>query len=237
MRSIDENGAGKADHDHVRDVSLSANGTQWAVFIEPTTTAEAAGDGGVIKYKKAKSKKWEVFEGVGGVKIDGGPSGSTAYVINNKGEIYQLDVGKDPKMLAGQGFAREISAGADGTVWVITNSPTHGGGEVHYLKGSEQWQKVPGEMGGMKISGKPDGSALIINNDGVLGMITTDGSYEQLTGQGFAREISVAPDGSTWIISNEPADDGGNIVSYQSSEGGAWKDVEGGAIILDAGFA
>jgi len=237
VRTISPKGVGKVTDENVRDLSVSANGTLWAVTIDPNATEEEAGGGGVVKYKKPKGKKWEAIESGGAVKIDGGPSGSKAYTINNKGEVWQLEISKKPKQLAGEDFAREISAGADGTVWVVSNEPIHGGGMVQYLNEEDQWIKVPVEIGAAKITGTPDGKALIVGVNGILGSLTKDGYYEQITGEGFAKEVSVAPDGSTWIISNEPSEDGGNKVSYQSADGGAWQDVEGGAVILDAGFA
>ncbi|MEL7001435.1 MAG: hypothetical protein AAFN93_01740 [Bacteroidota bacterium] len=145
-------------------------------------------------------------------------------------------MGKKPRLLAGEGFAREISAGADGTVWVISNEPVHGGGLVQYLDG-DHWVQVPGEIGGNKVTATPDGKALVVNSGGMIALVAKDGSFEQKTGDGFAKEVSVAPDGSTWVITNEPSEDGGNKVIFRSEEGKAWQDIEGGAVILDAGFA
>lgn len=236
IRTINPQGVGKETEENIRDVSISANGTMWAVTIDPLATEKEAGGGGVVKYKEPKGKKWITMESGGATKIDGGPSGSKAYIINNKGEVWQLEIGKEPKPLAGKGFAREISAGADGTVWVISNEPVHGGGLVQYYE-DEHWVKVPDEVGGNKITGTPDGKALIVNVNGMIASVSKNGDFEQMTGDGFAKEVSVAPDGSIWIISNEPSQGGGNKVSYQPAGGGAWQDVEGGAVILDAGFA
>lgn len=236
VRTITPQGVSKEIEENIRDISISANGTMWAVTIDPLATEKEAGGGGVVKYKEPKGKKWITMESGGATKIDGGPSGSKAYIINNKGEVWQLEIKKEPKQLAGAGFAREISAGADGTVWVISNEPVHGGGLIQYLE-NDHWIKVPGEIGGNKITGTPDGKALIVNVNGMIAKVTKEGGFEQMTGDGFAKEVSVAPDSSIWIISNEPSQDGGNKVSYQPAEGGAWQDIEGGAVILDAGFA
>lgn len=236
LRTISHDGVSKSSEENIRDISVSANGTLWAITIDPLATEQQAGGGGLVKYKKPKSNKWEALESGGATKIDGGPKGAKAYTINNKGEVWQLEIGKKPKQLSGDGFAREISAGADGTVWIISNEAVHGGGSVQYLEG-EHWVKVPGEIGGNKITGTPEGQALVVNIDGMIATISKDGSTEQKTGDGFAKEVSMAPDGTTWVITNEPSEDGGNKVIYQPAEGGAWQDVEGGAMILDAGFA
>jgi len=235
LREITSNGIGKMMDESIRDVSISANGTIWAITLDPNATEKDAG-GGPVKYKEPSAKKWKSIDSGGAVKIDGGPKGSKAFIINNKGEVWQLEVGKDPIQLSGEDFAREISVGADGTIWVISHEAVHGGGSIQYLE-ENHWVKVPSEIGGTKITGAPKGTALIVNVDGMIAQIDKNGHHEQLTGDNFAKEISVAPDGATWIISNEPHEDGGNKVSFQTKPGTAWQDVDGGATILDAGFA
>lgn len=236
VRTISQEGFSEETEENIRDLSVSADGTMWMIAIDPLATEEQAGGGGIVKYRKPKAKKWEMLESGGATKIDGAPKGSKAYMINNKGEVWQLEISKKPKQLAGEGFAREISTGADGTVWVISNEPVHGGGLVQYLDDDGNWMKVPGEIGGNKVTGAPDGKALIVNIDGMIASVSKSGTFEQKTGDGFAREVSVAPDGSTWIISYEPAQDGGNKVAFQPAEGQPWQDIEGGAVVLDAGF-
>jgi len=235
IREITPNGIGKITDESIRDLSISADGTIWAITLDPNATEKDSG-GGPVKYKKPSVKKWNSIDSGGAIKIDGGPKGSKAFTINNRGEVWQLEIGKDPVQLSADGFAKEISAGADGTVWVISQEGIHGGGNIHYLE-EGHWTKVPSEMGAVKITGTPEGKALIINSDGIIAQLEKDGKHEQLTGENFAKEISVAPDGATWIISNEPHEDGGNKVSFQTKPGMAWQDVDGGATILDAGFA
>ncbi|WMN12612.1 hypothetical protein QYS49_34075 [Marivirga salinae] len=235
LREITQDGIGKTSNESIRDVSISANGTLWAIMLDPNASEKDAG-GGPVKYKGPTDKKWKSIESGGAIKIDGGPKGSKAYIINNKGEVWQLEIEKKPIQLSGEGFAKEISAGADGTVWVISQEGTHGGASIQYLK-DDQWIRVPSELGAIKISGTPKGEALIINSDGIVSTIDKNGLAEQMTGENFAKEISIDPDGVIWIVSNDPHEDGGNKVSYQIKSGEAWQDVDGGATILDAGFA
>jgi len=235
VREISSDGVGKIIDQSVRDLSISANGTMWAIMLDQNAEEKNAG-GGPVVYKEPSAKKWNSIDSGGAIKIDGGPKGSKAYIINNRGEVWQLEIGEKPIQLSAEGFGKEISAGADGTVWVISQEGMHGGGSIHYLTDG-QWVAVPSEMGAVKITGTPDGKAMIINTDGMIAQLEKDGKHEQITGDGFAREISVAPDGATWIISNEPHEDGGNKVSFQTKPGMAWLDVDGGATILDAGFA
>lgn len=235
VREISSDGVGKIIDESIRDLSISANGTIWAIILDQDADEKNSG-GGPVRYKEPSSKKWNSIESGGAIKIDGGPQGSQAYIINNRGEVWILEIDKKPVKLSGEGFAKEISAGADGTVWIISQEGIHGGGSIQYLM-KDHWVKVPSEMGGVKITGTPDGKALIINTDGMIAQLEKDGKHEQLTGHDFAKEISVAPDGATWIVTNEPHEDGGNKVSFQTKPGMAWQDVDGGATILDAGFA
>lgn len=237
LRSLSPAGTGEATEENIRDLSISGDGTIWAVTYTPLATEQEAGGGAAVKYKKKGGKKWKPFNVGGAVKIDGGPSGTKAFMVNNKGEVWQLDVGKAPKQLAGENFAREISAGADGTVWVVSNLPVHGGGLIQYLGADGHWVKVPGETGGSKVCGTSKGTALVVNIDGMVGELGKDGGFEQKTGNGFAREISVSPDGAIWVISNDPDESGGNKVAFQPAKGGAWQDVAGGAVVVDAGYA
>lgn len=236
IRTLSLDGSGDEIEENVRDISVSADGTVWIVTNDPV---EGSGDtgGGAIKFKKPKGKKWETVADNGAAKIDGGPKGAVAYAISGKGEVIRVDTKGGTTTLAGEDFAREVSVGADGTAWVISNQAIHGGGAVHYLNDDDHWVRIPAEYGAQKVTATPDGRAYIIDTHGILSIVSKEGEIEQKSGEGFAKEISVAPDGSLWVITNEPVEGGGNLVICQAKEGEPWQEVEGGALLLDAGFA
>ncbi|AKV00143.1 hypothetical protein AKJ09_06806 [Labilithrix luteola] len=147
-----------------------------------------------------------------GVAIDSGPNGP--WLVNNAGFIFRWN-GSAWTSIAGG--ARDISVGADGSVWIIgTTAGTSGGYEVWRWTGSA-WQKMPGA--GVAIDVGPSGVPWLVNSEGKI--FRWDGAAWNEMG-GLARDVAVGANGSVYIVSRTPRTDGDAIMKWN---GAGWTEV------------
>jgi streptogramin lyase len=96
----------------------------------------------------------------------------------------------------GQGHAIDISAGADGSIWVIGYGEPSDGRIYRWDNATSNWSPIDG--GGRRIAVGPDGLPWVVNTAGEIYRRHKDGTWQRFPG--LARDISVGAEGSVWII-------------------------------------
>lgn len=139
-----------------KDIGAGTNGAVWAIG---TTPVGAGSDFNVLRWNGAS---WDNVDG-GGVRIAVAPDGN-AWMINSAGNIYRRQ--NDAWVLL-PGLAKDIGAGANGSVWVIGTTPVGAGSDfsVHRWNGSG-WDSFGG--GGVAISVGPSGDPWLVNSAGSI---------------------------------------------------------------------
>jgi murein DD-endopeptidase MepM/ murein hydrolase activator NlpD len=132
-----------------RDIGVGANDQIWIVGCN-------AVPGGYTPYYWAGSDWQSVAGGITkiSVKPNGAPVATNAY-----NEIFNWNGGWQGV----GGRAKDISAGADGSLWVIGDNPVAGGYGIYKWAGST-WEPVAG--GATKIAVNPQGKPWLVNNIG-----------------------------------------------------------------------
>lgn len=233
IAELTSEGPGEVIECEASDLSVGADGTVWVVTNQPIGAGEDETPGAVIQFKKAKGKKWETIAAQGATRIEGGPKGAVAYIVDADGTVLKLDTKGKAEAISSPHFAREVSVGIDGTVWIISDDGVHGGAAVHFYDGKD-WKRLPEDITATKVGAADKGVAYLCNAFGQLSKVDTDGNEDYLSGEGFAREVSVDPNGNVWVVTFDHDEDGGNKVICQIGGEGAWQDVEGGALRIDA---
>jgi len=118
------------------------------------------------------------------------------------------------------GQAREISIGADGTVWTLGREPAACGFAVQRWRG-DGWEEAVG--GAIRIAAGPFGDLWTVDSRNRIHRITGAGREEM---PGRAGDIAVGADGSVWAIGDRPASGGNTILQWRGS---GWAEVPGGA--------
>ena len=120
-----------------------------------------------------------------------------------------------PKWRKLPGYARDISIGADGSVFIIGTD-----GRIYRWDGSN-WVNPVGSSG-ERIAVDPQGHWWIVNN---LNQIWSESHGEM---RGLARDIGIGADGSVYIIGTNRADDGDVYQLYGSN----WTPIEGDGVSI-----
>lgn len=140
----------------VRRISGPVSSTQGLQGVEYVigTDIPAPGNGGIWKYD---NRNWHSIGGFG-TRIAVDPQGHW-WIVNSAGEIWGPG-GRKP------GRGRDISIGANGTVWVIgTDNPAPGNGGTYRWEGN-QWRYVQGY--GVAIAVAPNGQPWVVRADGTI---------------------------------------------------------------------
>lgn len=146
----DGNGGWKAFPGCARDVGIGANGALWVVGCNAVT-------GGYGIYQWIGSG-WRSIVG-GAVAISVFPDGRLA-MVNNADEIFIGDGQGKWQQLDGK--AKDISVGANGSLWVIGNNVESNGYGIYKRTGTT-WQKIPGSA--VRIAVNPQGIPWVVNQD------------------------------------------------------------------------
>jgi hypothetical protein len=122
--------------------------------------------------------------------------------------------------------ARDVGVGANGHVWIISNTAWAAGGG-YYIKrrlSNGTWD-TPGPGAALRIAVDPSGNAWVVNN---LNQIWrwTGSAWSQLPGT--ATDIGVGANGSVWIIGTTP--DGYGNYSIGVWNGSSWTVIDGAAL-------
>lgn len=109
------------------------------------------------------------------------------------------------------GSATQVSVGADGTVWILGDSPITGGFATYQWNGSS-WTAKGGA--GVRIAVGPSGLPWLVNSSGNV-YERSGGSWVSRSGAGT--DISVGADGSVWLLGNTPVSGGYSTYKWNGS--------------------
>jgi hypothetical protein len=147
----------------------------------------------------------------GAMRITVDTAGNPWWVTSN-GQIWHLVNGAP---ILESGSANDISAGADGSIWIVTRTAGTGGNQIAKRVGSS-FQVVSG-INGVNISADRSGNPFVIKSDSTIWHYE-NGAFKQWPGA--AVDIDAGSDGSVWAIGTA-----GNI--FQWNTGGFWELVTG----------
>lgn len=125
-------------------------------------------------------------------------------------------------LVSGQG-ATDVGVGANGTVWIITNTASSGNYTIKRYNGST-WSTMPGLA--VRIAVDPSGNAWVVNAAGQIYSWQSSTSSWTLM-PGAARDIGIGADGSVWVVSP----DSPNGTTYRWN-GSNWTYVSGAGVRL-----
>jgi hypothetical protein len=220
----------------------------WSTFPNP----DFAQDGGigVVAPSASPLNPWLFTYDAGLYRWDGsawrvvpGPPGNPMRMaIDTTGQPWVVTWGNviyrrltTGKWQAMPGSAWDISAGADGSVWIEGAGATDsidGGGRIYRWSGTD-WQAIQGG-GGVGVAAGPDGSVWVIKGDNSIWHVTFSGpftAWQRLPGA--ATDIAVASDGTVWVIGTNRVDASGNGI-YKWT-GSAWASISGSGCFIAIG--
>jgi hypothetical protein len=112
--------------------------------------------------------------------------------VTTTGDIYRAMNGG---LARWPGSATDISIGANGTLWAVTNQPV-GGGSFKIAKWSGSWV-VQNGIDGFHIAVDRNGAPFVVRPDGSLFHLE-NGSWNLWPGSVF--DVDAGSDGSVWVI-------------------------------------
>ena len=135
------------------------------------------------------------------------------------------------------GEARDISVGADGTVWVL-GANTYPNSDFNFFDNGDSdydfglyvlddygWLEVPGA--GIRLDVDPDGYPWIINSEHEIWRLSHFG-WERIPGR--AHDIGIGADGSVWVLGTTERRGGYEVFRYT---GFGWQKVHGTGVRID----
>jgi hypothetical protein len=127
------------------------------------------------------------------------------------------------------GFAQDIAAGADGTVWVVgTDGSAVRESRMHKQTGVDA-SHMPGSA--VRIAVDPHGDPWIIRSDHSIFRLT-DGAWQKVPGS--ASDIGIGADGSVWIIGTAAGtSERGHVICRWNGSG--WDQMPGGGVRIAVG--
>ena len=158
-----------------KDIGAGADGSVWII-----------GENESIYRWNEDAYAWERASGTAeriAVLADGTP-----VVVNSKNEVYKRRGGNWQQL---PGRARDIGAGADGSLWIIGDNK----GVYKWNEDAYAWERVKGEA--VRIAVMGNGTPVVVNDKEEVFM-RRGGNWQQLPGR--AKDISAGADGSLWII-------------------------------------
>ena len=135
------------------------------------------------------------------------------------------------------GEARDISVGADGSVWVLGGNSYPAidydffdNGEINndfglYVLDEYGWLEVPGA--GIRLDVDPDGYPWIINSEHEIWRLSPYG-WERIPGR--AHDIGIGADGSVWVLGTTERRGGYEVFRYT---GFGWQKAHGTGVRID----
>jgi hypothetical protein len=133
-------------------------------------------------------------------------------------------------MAGGKGL--DIGAGADGSVWAVSDNDSTGGNSVRKFvstPGGEFWVAASG-TGGRSVSVSPSGQPWVVEADGTVKRLSNNnpdtGTWEEIV-IGCAKDIGIGAEGSVWAIGCRSNGNGFNIMKW---DGTKWVNSNGSAV-------
>ena len=208
------------------DLGVGKDGQVWIVTEEAfEPSAENPVGGNKLAYLDGES--WTSLD-FGASKVDASWQADEAVAVLSNGSVATVDKSGKSTVISDENFAMDVSAGPDGTIWVVSTEITDGGDNLIKYYNAEDKSWVALDVPGEGVSGRPDGSAIVVANGSAVN-VNKEG---QVLGgiplaPGTIKQLSVAADGSAWVVTNEASDAGGNKVVYVTfTEEGHLKNIE-----------
>ncbi|MCX6180867.1 MAG: M12 family metallopeptidase [Bacteroidetes bacterium] len=198
----------------VSDVGVGKDGSVWVL----SNIAEAGGYG-IYKYNGYSFNK---IAG-GAVAIDVDPNGNP-WVVNSAGSIFRGTPQGAWTLMPGS--AKDISVGADGSVYMVGTDVYRGGNGIYKFDGA-YWVRQTGV--GVRISVDNQGSPWIINDMGTVWRLA-NGTWTNMAAS--ATDIGCGADGSTFITTKTAVNGGYTIQKFRDN---GWMKYSGGAYRVDVG--
>ncbi|HEY0396006.1 MAG TPA: tectonin domain-containing protein [Candidatus Elarobacter sp.] len=191
-------------------VAAAPDGTLWAL----ATSGPNASDKYIFTYSHGV---WTNVEGAV-TRLSVGPD-NTVWAVNAAGGIYRRPPGQTWLPIAGG--ASDVTAAADGSIFVISNQGQNQYGYGVYQYAGGAWTQLPGagvrvaaswDTGTYAATGIAPGGFYVLNALGSIYYYTPQTSYVQQPGT--ASELAVTTSGGYFILAN-PASVQGEGISYR----------------------
>ena len=193
-----------------RQVTSAPDGTVWSVSTEPVTRGYA-----LMRWSE-QQKEWQPLGKNGAaVQIAAAPDGS----LWASTEAYAVNHLADGKWTNVQGLAREISVGADGTVWILTMDPGPGGFEFYAAPPGGRFRRVQPVGAGLHIAAGGPSQAWVSLDDGRLELLA-NGKYQRHPGRLTA--LASTRDGRAWGLTPPSISAPASVVQWT---GRGWKTI------------
>ncbi len=168
-----------------RQVTSGPDGTIWSVSTKPAKR-------GYTLMRWLHGQWRPLGDDVAAVQIAAAPDGSLWTVT----EAYAIWRYANDKWANVQGLAREVTAGRDGTVWILTADPAPGGYQLYAAPPGGRWRRVQPLMAGVHIAAGP--ALWVTRDDGSL-LCIADGTWQPRPGD--VSSLTVGVDGTVWALS------------------------------------
>jgi len=124
-------------------------------------------------------------------------AGAIAFVDQNNDIFHQVVL----SWVQLPGKATDVGVGANGQICKVGNTPVAGGFDIACLNAAKtEWVTISG--GGVRISVKPDGMQVVVNDGGAIYERNADNTgWDQLNGA--AIDIAVGGDGIVWVLGTD----------------------------------
>ena len=175
-----------------RDIAIGAGGAVWVIGTA------AFGDG--TRAYRWNGSDWDATDGGGArVAIDGS---GFPWIVGASGTIYRRSTSASVNTGTWSvlpGLAKDIGAGADGSVWIIGTNPVPGGFGIYKWNGGG-WDAADG--GAVKITVGPDGVPWVLNSSNAFFRRTTNspftGSWQTLPG--ISTDLAINTGNYLWSV-------------------------------------
>ena len=167
------------------DVGAGADGT---VCMIGADRIDSQGYG-IYKWN-ATTRSWDVIP-TSGVRVAVDPQGNPWVAeADNQLWIYR----GSRWYLMGQ--AIDVGIGAEGSVYIVGDTPNGPGGNAIYKRVGNGWEQILGAA--VRISVDPNGNPWVVNAEGKVYRSFDGRSFSQVPGS--ATDIGIGADGSVWIV-------------------------------------
>ncbi len=153
-----------------------------------------------------------------------GKSVPDVWTVNQAGNVYRLNNKLGWTPVPGE-KAQDIGVGADGSVWIVGNSPVFGGFIIYRWTAEKGYVRIDG--GATRIDVGPDGQPWVVNSINDIYRRVGD---HWIRMPGKARDIGIGSDGSVCIIGTNRTGNNYGIYRWNGSD---WDPFPGAAVRID----
>lgn len=198
------------------EIGSGGIGTVWSIRQDRPSPTSTHTRNIVQRYN---GTSWEtIATSVGGKALDVAPD-NHAYLVDDTGAVLKYN-GTAWRMF-GDKKARDIGAGHDGSVWIISDEVSNVRTDYRIYKWSgRSWQIIGGAA--VRIDVAPDGNAWVVNAAGQVWQY--DGRHFVHRPGPAARDITVGQDGVVWIAAEGTDRAGGPVYRWN---GRGWVAIDG----------